>query len=132
MPITPILGLQEPIVGDSQDIWGGQINNNFIILDSLAASPPIAVNADGTSAPGVALETVEWCDAGAPGITRTLPDATAYDGRIFTYKKIAGTGTVTVTSAQLIDGAATWDLPNLNQYVRVIAGAGTWGVIGNN
>lgn len=127
------MGLQKPTVGDSEDVWGGLINNDLDVIDQLAVSPPVAVAASGTSAPVVALITSELCTGGLIGITRTLPDAVAYNGRIFVYTKIdAGVGAITISSVQLINGAGSYTLVNQYQFVWVQAGGGTWSIIGSN
>lgn len=130
MPVTPILGLQLPIVGDTADTWGAVINNDLSVIDNLAASVPISVSSTGASIAGVALETIELCVAGT-GIIRTLPDPNVNVGRIFTFVKTDATvGTVTIVGT--INGVSNYVLINIYQFVRVVAGGGAWTVVGSN
>lgn len=131
MGVTPNLGLQLPIVGDTADVWGNQINNDLTILDGVVKPPTVSVGADGTVSVGPAVETVELCSGGALGITRTLPDPFVNDGRILTFVKMDNSiGSVVVNGS--INGLSGYTLINQFQYVRVVAGGGQWVVIGNN
>ncbi len=65
--------------------------------------------------------------------TVTLPDATLNTGTVFTIKNVDGSAlvtTVATTSAQTIDGASTYSLPEQFQFVRVQSNGTNWDIIG--
>lgn len=61
-------------------------------------------------------------------LTVTLPPASAFVGRVVTVKN-AGAGTVTVSTTDLIDGAATYPMPVANQSVTVASTGATWVIL---
>jgi hypothetical protein len=69
----------------------------------------------------------------AATLTATLPTAVGITGRAYTVKLItASTGTVATTSAQTIDGAATYSLPANHKYVTVVSDGANWQITANN
>jgi len=69
----------------------------------------------------------------ATGQTITLPTAVGITGRIYTIKLTAsGTGTVSTTSSQTIDGSTTYSLSAQYKYVTVQSDGANWNIIGNN
>jgi hypothetical protein len=71
---------------------------------------------------------------GTSACTLTLPDATAWPGRIINVKNTK-TGTVPVltiatTASQTIDGAATWLLDDPNETINLVSDASNWKIIG--
>lgn len=69
----------------------------------------------------------------AATLTATLPTAVGITGRAYTVKLItASTGTVATTSAQTIDGAATYSLSANHKYVTVVSDGANWQITANN
>lgn len=69
----------------------------------------------------------------AATLTATLPTAVGITGRIYTVKLItASTGTVATTSAQTIDGAASYSLTANHKYVTVVSDGANWQITANN
>src|ERR1051326_3519725 len=71
---------------------------------------------------------------GTSACTLTLPDATAWPGRMINVKNTK-TGTVPIltvatTASQTINGAATWLLDEPNETISLVSDASNWKIIG--
>lgn len=89
----------------------------------------------GTTVTVGALDSTVLLSAAAGTIIATLPTAVGITGRKYLVKRTgAGVGTYTVatTSAQTIDGAATYALTILYKYVEVQSDGANWSIIANN
>jgi len=72
---------------------------------------------------------------GSSACTLTMPDATAWPGRIINIKNTK-TGTVPVltiatTSSQTIDGASTWLLDDPNETTNLVSDGSNWRIVGS-
>jgi hypothetical protein len=72
---------------------------------------------------------------GSSACTLTMPDATAWPGRIINIKNTR-TGTVPVltiatTSSQTIDGASTWLLDDPNETTNLVSDGSNWRIVGS-
>lgn len=132
---TPILGLVVPSVGGDVNVWGGELNTNFPILDNLGDFPVLVVAASVTLAFSNVPETIVECYGGASGIGLNLPiGIPAGINRSFVLKKMDATAGAVLINALVstIDGASSWGLFNQYQYVRILWDGAQWIVIGNN
>ncbi len=68
---------------------------------------------------------------GSSATTITLPTAVGCDGRSYMIKNASATGptpalTIATTSAQTIDGAASWSLTSVNETITLISNGANW------
>ena len=129
---TPNLGLTIPTVGGDANTWGGELNGDLAILDTLAVCIVNNVNTNYLAPINNAVETIIRVITGGSVITVTLPTST---GKIYTIIKTdAGVGSISIVpAAGTIGGQASWTRATQNSYVRVSGnGASGYDVIGNN
>lgn len=124
---TPNLGLIIPTVGDDTDLWGGDLNANFLILDGLGKLSSQVVGSNVTLTLTQPL-TVVFATAGVSGVSVTLPAAAANAGRAVAIKKMDATaGAVTVTA---VSGAVEiTSILNQGQSVLYVSDGFNWWAI---
>lgn len=95
-------------------------------------STAVATKAAGYTITGA--DSIILGDASGGAFTVTLPTAVGVTGVHYTIKKNdSSINAVTVdTTAETIDGAATYSLPSQWKYVNVVSDGANWQVIGNN
>src|SRR5690348_11389868 len=132
---TPILALTVPTVNGDSGIWGSELNGDLAILDGLGALSVVNVSSNYNAVPGVAPENVIRVTTGTLTLTITLPPPALYVGRVFVVKKVdAGLGMVSVVASggAAIDGQGSYIRDTQYSYVRLLATAGGYDVIGGN
>jgi hypothetical protein len=119
-------------VGGDLNIWGGELNADLAILDSLGAATNVAFNVNTAAIASIFPEVVYRGSSGTGTVTLTLPAPGSIPvGKIFTVKKVdAAVGVIDVIAT--IDGLAGYVLLNQYQYVRVQNNGTSYDVIGNN
>jgi hypothetical protein len=133
-PSTPILGLTVPLVGGDNNAWGGELNGDLAILDSLGAMAIVATSVSYAAVVGIFPETLVRVTTGAGTITVTLPAPAGCVGRVWTVKKVdsgAGSVSIAVSGGALIDGSASYVRTMQYGYVRVISNGASYDVIAN-
>jgi hypothetical protein len=128
---TPNLNLTLPTVGGDANLWGGELNGNMTIIDSLALTPSVSVSSNFVAAVNTSGPEITYrVTTGASNVTGTLPAANTCPGKIINMKKVdAGAGQAILSGA--IDGQTSYVRPAQFSYVRVQSNGATWDVIGN-
>lgn len=109
------------------------INQGDVVTSGVAHFDGGLVTSVTTTATGITLGDNSVVAVTASGQTITLPTAVGIGGRQYTIKLTAsGTCTIATTSAQTIDGSATYSLSAQNKYVTVISDGTNWLVMANN
>ena len=98
----------------------------------------LAVNSRSFSTTSEAVLSTDYTllFTGTSACTLTLPDATAWPGRIINVKNTK-TGTVPVltiatTASQTIDGLSTWSLDDPNESVNLVSDGSNWKIAGQS
>lgn len=133
---TPILSLVVPLVGGDVGVWGGELNGDLAIIDSLGALGLINTSINYAAVVGVCPETLIRVTTGASTIVITLPAPSASNsGRVWTIKKVdSGAGSISIVAggAATIDGQASYVRTMQYGYVRLLSNGVTYDVIANN
>ena len=131
---TPILGLAVPLIGGDNNTWGGELNGDLAILDSLGAMAIVATGVNYAAVIGIFPETLVRVTTGAGTIIVTLPAPAGCVGRVWTVKKVdSGAGSVSIVAAggATIDGSASYVRTMQYGFVRMISNGATYDVIAN-
>lgn len=128
---TPNLGLAVPTVGGDVGAWGGELNGNLSLIDSLLGAVKVVVaNSSQTIVLGQPFTFIE-ATAGAAGIALTLSVPAPVIGWVVIVKMM-DTGIGGVTLAGLsgnIEGAPNYQLVNQNQVGAFIWDGVNWWLI---
>jgi len=135
-PVTPNLGLIQPIVGADNNTWGTAWNQNAATIDvafgqaQAQRDTVVLFNATGVVAvPAANLYGI--CTAGAGGISLTLPSAAAagIGRKLYFVKDDTAVGIVSIIGT--VRGSP-YQLINQDQWVEVESDGTNWRIRANN
>jgi len=133
--LTPILGLNVPIVNGDEDAWGTETNANWQnIVDPLGAAAVVNASSNFLISAGIFPEKFYLITTGGLTVTGTLPDpGTIPAGKLFTVKILDVGGSIKLVCANVtvtIDGGLNYFLNNQYAFVRLLANGSTYNVVG--
>lgn len=129
---TPILGLTVPTVGGDNNLWGGYLNTDLAIIDTLGAGGVFNVSSAFVVVSGTQNERFYRVTTGNMNVPGTMPDpGTIPTGKLFTVK-ILDIGSVTLSCVNPLvtfDGQANYFLTNQYNFVRMLASGVNYDVV---